>query len=67
MRSLGREKILQLGELIQIQAGEFRGKSHKPYEAINKQLMNLINKEQDGESEHFQFLKQKHSTKFRAQ
>ena len=52
VRSLWHEQILQHGELIQIQAGEFRGKSQKQYEAENKRLITLINKEQEGEIEH---------------
>lgn len=57
VRCLGREQILQHGELIQIQAGEFRGKHNKHYEAVNKRLVTLITKEQEGEIDHIEFLK----------
>ena len=48
VRRLGQEQILQHGELIQIQAGEFREKQHKQYESLNKRLVIIIGKEQGG-------------------
>ena len=45
VRCLGQEQILQHGELIQIQVGEFREKQHKQYESLNKRLVTIIGKQ----------------------
>ena len=57
VRCLGQEQVLQHGELIQIQAGEFREKQHKQYESLNKRLVTIIGKEQGGEIEPLEFLR----------
>ena len=57
VRALGQEQILQHGELVQIQAGEYREKQNKVYESLNKRLVSLISKEQEGEIEPLMFLR----------
>ena len=57
IRALRQEQILQHGELIQIQAGECRERKNKRYESINKRLVTLFGKEQEGEVEPLEFLK----------
>ena len=56
-RALRQERILQHGELVQIQAVEYREKQNKVYELLNKRLVSLISKEQEGEIEPFMFLR----------
>ena len=55
VRALGQERILQHGELVQIQAVEYREKQNKVYESLNKRLVSLIGKEQEGEIEPLMF------------
>ena len=55
VRALGQERILQHGELVQIQAVEYRKKQNKVNESLNKRLVSLISKEQEGEIEPLMF------------
>ena len=55
VRALGQERILQHGELVQIQAVEYREKQNKVNESLNKRLVSLISKEQEGEIEPLMF------------
>ena len=55
VRALGQERILQHGELVQIQTVECREKQNKVYESLNKRLVSLISKEQEGEIEPLMF------------
>ena len=48
-------EFLQHGELVQIQAVEYREKQNKVNESLNKRLKSLISKEQEGEIEPLMF------------
>ena len=57
VRALGQEQILQHGELVQVQAVEYRENQNKVYESLNKRLVSLISKEQGSEIEPLMFLR----------
>ena len=61
VRALGQKRILQHGELVQIQAVEYREKQNKAYESLNMRLVSLISKKQEIEIKPLMFLRNQES------